>query len=886
LTSELLYLFSFGENAFQQLARSPTTARKHRYECEETELKLQPLLPSLLLTGSVAVLVAQPAWADVVQVTGVRLNPTANGLEVILETADGTSPQVITSTYDQILLIDMSNARLNLPEGREFRSNNPVQGITSVTVTPLSTNGIRVTVTGATAIPTAKVIPSAPGLVLSLTAPPATAEATPSPVTPVPETPQANPEGETQPLAPSPATEAPTVEEEIEIVVTGEQESGYQVPNATSATRTDTPLRDIPQSVQVIPRQVIEDQQVIQLDEALRNVSGVTSGGTTGGTESNFVIRGFSQAPILRDGFREFSSYSGFSETANLERIEVLKGPASILYGEIAPGGVVNLVNKKPLSQPFYEAELQFGSRNLFRPRIDFSGPLTSDGKLLYRLNAVWLNDDGFRDFDQNTEQLLIAPVVTWKISDRTDLTVQLEYFDSKRALDSGLLALGNEVADIPFNRNLGELEDTVEEDSLNFGYNLEHRFSENWTLRNAFRYTNRSFLNDGAIPFGFDESTSILTNYFGLQDIDIQNYSLQTNLVGKFATGPIKHTLLFGVDLNRSEEKEFTGLNFSSPISLNIFDPVYESLPRPSAEELPLARNTKDRSDRLGVYVQDQILLADNLKLLAGLRYDTVDQTTTNNPTDFDPTTSETTQNNDAFTPRVGIVYQPSQALSLYGSYSRSFTPTTSTTADGEPLEPERGEGWEVGVKAELLPNRLFATLAYFDITKQNVVTADPNNPLSSVATGEQQSRGVELDVTGQISPGWNIIAAYAYTDAEVTRDNTIPVGNQLFNTPKHTASLWTTYEIQTGELQGLGFGIGFNYVGERQGDLENSYQVGSYLLTNAAISYRRNNWRFAINIKNLFDVDYIRATNNTRSYGVEPGEPFTLIGSVSVRF
>jgi iron complex outermembrane receptor protein len=153
-------------------------------------------------------------------------------------------------------------------------------------------------------------------------------------------------------------------------------------------------------------------------------------------------------------------------------------------------------------------------------------------------------------------------------------------------------------------------------------------------------------------------------------------------------------------------------------------------------------------------------------------------------------------------------------------------------------------------------------------------------------VATGEQQSRGVELDVTGQISPGWNIIAAYAYTDAEVTRDNTIPVGNQLFNTPKHTASLWTTYEIQTGELQGLGFGIGFNYVGERQGDLENSYQVGSYLLTNAAISYRRNNWRFAINIKNLFDVDYIRATNNTRTYGVEPGEPFTLIGSVSVRF
>lgn len=844
-------------------------------KCEGTGLKLQPLLPGLLLTGSVAVLVAMPAKADVVQVTGVRLNPTANGLEVILKTASGASPQVVNTFSDnQTLLIDLNNAQLNLPQGREFRADNPVQGITSVTVTPLSTNSIQVRVTGTQALPKAEVIPNPEGLVLGITAPLTTAETIPAPGTPAPS-------------APSPATEAPTVEEEIEIVATGEQpQTGYRVPDATSATRTDTPLRDIPQSVQVIPQQVIEDQQVIQLDEAVRNVSGVTSGGTSGGTESNFVIRGFSQAPILRDGFREFSSYSGVSETANLERVEVLKGPASILYGDVQPGGVVNLVTKQPLSQPFYEAELQIGSRNLFRPRIDFSGPLTSDGKLLYRLNAVWLNDDGFRDFDQNTEQILIAPVVTWKISDRTDLTVQLEYFDSKRPLDNGLLAFGNEVADIPFNRNLGELEDTLEEDSLNFGYNLEHRFSENWTLSNALRYANRSFLNDGAIPFEFDESTGNLTNYFGIQDIDSQNYSLQTNLVGKFATGPIKHTLLFGVDLNRSEETELTGLDFSSPISLNIFDPVYESLPRPSSDELPLARNTKVRSDRLGVYVQDQISLADNLKLLAGLRYDTVDQTTTNNPTDFDPTTSETTQNNDAFTPRVGIVFQPTQALSLYGSYSRSFTPTTSTTADGEPLEPERGEGYEVGVKAELLEDRLFATLAYFDITKQNVVTADPNNPLGSVATGEQQSRGIELDVTGQISPGWNIIAAYAYTDAEVTNDNTIPVGNQLFNTPKHSASLWTTYEIQTGTLRGLGFGIGFNYVGERQGDLENSYQVGSYLLTNAAISYRRNNLRFAINIKNLFDVDYIRATNNTRTYGVEPGEPFTLIGSVSVRF
>jgi iron complex outermembrane receptor protein len=828
--------------------------------------------------------------SQLVPVTAVRLSPTSNGLEVILETADGTSPQVITSSYDQTLLIDVSNAKLALPEGQEFRADNPARGITAVTVTPLSANSVRVTITGEAALPKAQVAQSTNGIVLSLTPSATTAtQPTPTPETPEEKPTQPTPETtpEVEPTAPAAQAPKPQPEEELEVVVTGEQEEGYRVPDASTATRTDTPIRDIPQSIQVIPQQVLEDQQVIQLDEALRNVSGVTSGGTSGGAATNFNIRGFSDAPILRDGFREYGDgYQGSAETANLERVEVLKGPASILYGEIQPGGVINLVSKQPLSQPFYEAELQIGSRDLFRPRIDFSGPLTSDGRLLYRLNALFLNEDGFGNFDQNTQDVFIAPVLSWEISDRTDLTVQLESLHSKRPLDDALVAIGEGVANIPFDRNLGEPGDTVEEDFLNVGYNLEHRFSENWTLRNAFRYANRSFLNDGAIPFELDDSTGIQTRYFGLQDTLTENYSLQTNLVGKFATGSISHTLLLGVDLNRSEDKEFTALDFSLPMEIDIFNPTYGLGRRASFDETPIARNYELQTDRLGVYVQDQISLADNFKLLAGVRYDTVDQTNTNKPTAFDPTTSETTQNNDAFTPRVGIVYQPTQALSLYGSYSRSFTPNTSTTANGDLLEPERGEGWEVGVKAELLSSRLFATLAYFDITKQNVATADPNDPFASVATGEQQSRGVELDVTGQILPGWNVILAYAYTDAEVTKDNTIPVGNQLFNSPKHSASLWTTYEIQTGSLQGLGFGIGFNYVGEREGDLENSFQLDSYFLTNAAISYRRNNWRFAINIKNVFDINYIRATNNRRSSGVEPGEPFTVIGSVSMEF
>jgi iron complex outermembrane receptor protein len=747
---------------------------------------------------------------------------------------------------------------LVLPQGDNiFQQDKPFVGIAAVTVTNVEPNSIRVTVTGEAGVPKVELYDSDEGLIFGFT--------------PIASATQAKPTPPQQPKQPSAQTDEP-----IELVVTGELD-GYSVQNATTGTRTDTPLRDIPQSIQVVPQQVLRDQQAIRLDEALRNVSGVTFSGTTGGTEVEFNIRGFDNAPILRDGFRQYGNgdYEGIPETANLERIEVLKGPASILYGEVQPGGVINLVTKKPLSQPFYQGELQVGNYGLIRPSLDISGPVTSDGSLLYRLNALYQKGESFRDFNTDIERFFVSPVLSWQIGKQTDLTVQLQYYHDERPLDNGIVAIANRVADVPRDtpslrdaprteslreRITGEPDDSVESDSIDVGYDLEHRFSKNWTLRNAFRYVSRNFLNKGFLPFEFDESTGVVTRYFGQQDIDSQRYSLQSNLVGKFATGSIQHTLLFGVDLNRSEFKEFTGLDFFTPALLNIFDPVYGAS-RPS--QLPLARNTQDRQDRLGVYLQDQVALSDNLKLLAGLRYDTVKQTTENKPTDFDLTRSETTQNDDALTPRIGIVYQPIPEVSLYANYSRSFTPNTATTVNRDPLEPERGEGYEVGVKAELLRGRLSTTLAYFDITKQNVASTDPNSLLDSVATGEQQSRGIELDVRGQILPGWNIIAAYAYTDAEVTEDKFIEIGNRLPGTPKHSASLWTTYEFQQ-SLQGLGFGIGFNYVGERQGDLDNSFRVDSYFLTNAAIYYRRNNWRAALNFKNLFDINYIQAASN----------------------
>ena len=793
--------------------------------------------------------------ASLVQVTAIELKQTDDGLEIVFQTPKGKqlAPSILLEGNN--LVVNISDATLALPTGNEFKQTNPIPGITEISATQVDGSNIRVTITGEEQAPTAEVTPSQENLVLNITPQVSTAQ--------------------TQP------------DEEIEIFVTGEgEDNDYFIPDATSATRTDTPILDTPQAVQVVPQRVLEDQQVTRLDQALRNVSGVTFGGTDLGRRLEFNVRGFDGAPILRDGFRQFGA-DVFPETANLERVEVLKGPASVLYGESEPGGLINLVTKKPTSTPFYEIEAQFGNRNFISPRIDFSGPLTDDGKLLYRLNALYRINDDIQDVDRKVERLFISPVVTWKISDRTDLTFELEFLTEKRPPSFGIPAIGNRVADIPLDRITNEPDDFGKEDYISVGYDLEHRFNDNWELRNAFRFTRQNALLEVAYPFEIDEETGTVTRFWAAQPQKGESYSLQTSAIGKVATGAVDHELLFGIDLNftRNNFNDLIRLDDSTPLELNLFDPLYRTASRPDFDQLPLISDRETETRRLGVFVQDRVSFSDSFFLLAGLRYDTVEQIVTNNPTDFDPTSTETTQNNDALIPRIGLVYKPIEEISLYASYSQSFAPNNETTSGGEALNPERGEGFEVGIKSELLESKLFATLAYFNITKQNVASEDPEDPFSFVATGEQASQGVELDVSGEILPGWNIIASYAYIDAEVTEDNLIAIGNRLPNAPKHSAGLWTTYEIQLGDLQGLGFGVGFNFVGDRVGDLENSFEVDSYFLTNAAVFYQRDNWRAALNFRNLFDVDYIAGTS-LRERGNDRGEPFTVLGSISIKF
>ncbi|KAI9135051.1 TonB-dependent siderophore receptor [Acaryochloris sp. CCMEE 5410] len=784
--------------------------------------------------------------ASIVEITAVRVEPSPEGLNIILESETGQLSIPTPTTEGNRLSSVIPNAVLALPEGPSFEQANPTPEITQISVTNLADDQVKVVIIGAKAAPTATVSNVDSGLTFSIAATPDT-------------------------LA---------EDEEVEITVTANPEEGYAPSTASVGTRTDSPIRDVPQSIQVIPKQIIEDQQAIGVEEVVENVGGVTFLGNQDSRGLNFSIRGFDNVPVLQNGFRLFGGDSVEPEVANLERVEVLKGPASILFGQSEPGGLINLIRKKPLSEPFYKLQIQGGNRGFVSPSVDLSGPLDKDGNLLYRLNALYRREDSFRDYTSSFDRFFVGPSLTWNISDQTDVTFSLEYIKEDNPADFGTLAFGDGIANIPLSQVTNNPDDTVDKTFLKVGYNLEHRFNDKWKLRNEFSYIYDKYdYGVLALPFSLDEPTGTLTRVFAAQFNENTFFNLNTSLQGEFETGSIRHNVVAGVDLSRADNNGATRFSPTPEFLsfLDIFNPVYD--PKPPFDTVPIAFGNDNSVNRLGVYLQDQIYLLDNLILVGGIRYDIVDRSNISIVTGI-----EETQVDEAFSPRVGLVFQPTDYLALYANYSKSFNPTFERDDTGEILDAERGEGFEVGIKAELIKDRLSATLAFFDITKSNVATADPVIPFASVTTGEQNSRGIDFDISGEILPGWNVIASYAYIDAKVTQDNTFPIGNDLSGVPEHSASLWTSYEIQSGDAQGLGFGLGFNFVDDRAGDLENSFRADSYFLTNAAIFYRRDKWDFRINIDNLFDVNFIRSVDGGRARGIYPGEPFTIRGSISV--
>ena len=779
----------------------------------------------------------------VTRVTGVEVIQTKSGLELVLKTVAGSErliPLILPEGND--LVIDILDASLAFSIRNGVTKLNPAPGISRVTVNKGNENSIQVRITGENQTPSAEVVTGREDLVLS--------------------------------IAPEGTTTEQEADEEIEVIATGEAEDNdYNADNASTATRTDTPLRDIPQSIQVVPQQVIEDRNTETIIESTETVSGVVyNGGFADAPTGSVIIRGFSQAQQFRNGFRD-TDRAGLSALGTVDRVEILKGPGSVLFGNLEPGGIINVVTKQPLREPFYELSFEAGNRNFFQPRADLSGPLNEDKSVLYRLIANYQTSDSFQEF-ANSDIVTVAPSLAFDIGERTKLSLNYEYinYDGDPPEDySFLLSDGSKP---PRDFYLGYPDFSFRDfTTQKFGYTFSHEFSDRWQIRNNFS----AAISDVEEAFA-GPSSLVEDSFIELEASDREftkdNYYGNIDVLGEFDTGSVSHQVLFGFDINRVEDS-FTFDTAAVP-NLDIDNPNYD-IPRPG--NFAFAFADENFTTAYGLYLQDQIDILDNVKLLVGGRFDWISLRTEEEGIEIND------QDDSAFSPRVGLVYQPSEQVALYTSFSRSFVQEIGSSLEGETFEPTRGTQYEIGIKTDLLENKLSATLAAYYIDKTNVTTPDPIDPDFSIQTGEQRSQGIELDVNGEILPGWNVTAAYALTDAEVTEDNSIPEGNRLTNVPENQASIWTTYELQQGSLAGLGFGLGLFYIGEREGDLDNSFQLDDYLRTDAALYYRRDRLNAAINFRNLFDADYFRASDGGELF-LFRGEPFTVVGSVSWEF
>ncbi|MGD1852057.1 MAG: TonB-dependent receptor plug domain-containing protein, partial [Cyanophyceae cyanobacterium] len=422
------------------------------------------------------VTVVQPAVAQVTQINQVQIKSVDGNLEVRLGTGDDSVLETFTSRFGKTVTIDLINTQLSLETDDPIIRDNPAPGIASIQVAPLDGNRVRITIAGVDQPPAVEVVEAEGELIVGISTTDTVADQLPN--------------------APEPEVPASEIADDdaIRVLVTGEPiESPYLAPETTFGTRTESSIFEVPQTIQVIPEQLLEDQQIIRLEEAILNVPNAVSGNLGGGASEEVVIRGFSSATFLRAGFRGASdrgAQQGATDLANVERIEVLSGPASVLFGIAEPGGVSNVVTKRPLSEFFAEVGVQLGSFDLVRPTLDVSGRLTENGNLLYRLNASYEFSDDFRDYETDSERFFIAPVLEWRISDRTILTLDLEYRDEKLPFDRGLFAPSGEVLDVPLDTIYGDEEEFIDIESLNVGYRLEQRFNDKWQLRTRFRYT------------------------------------------------------------------------------------------------------------------------------------------------------------------------------------------------------------------------------------------------------------------------------------------------------------------------------------------------------------------------------------------------------------
>ncbi|ESS72106.1 ferrichrome-iron receptor [Methyloglobulus morosus KoM1] len=710
----------------------------------------------------------------------------------------------------------------------------------------------------------------------------------------------------------------------------------------------------------IISKQVLKEQQVITLGDALKNVSGVTTSNPRtvqdgrGGASQNIFLRGFSSETFFRNGFR-LQQGAASREMANVESVEVLKGPAAILYGLVEPGGMVNVVTKQPLTTPYYALNQQFGSYDLYRTTLDASGPIANNKDVLYRMNMSYQNSGSFRDF-VGTEDVFFAPVLKWNISPKTQATFELEYNHAHSGLDFGFVPTspdGKTLLRIPINRNFGAYSPSTTE-TIFGGINWSHQFNDDWAIKHRFSVNQMgTSIPSLIVPTGVFDDGSLADQAFGLgigglpapsgklvqrQQNEVRSqyntYSTNLDLVGHFDTGFLKHTLLVGGDyyrMNSNTTFKYPSTPFQvSWVSLN--NPVNPGSPEGDFGGAASNNTSQNQTDQYGLYAQDQIKLPYGIHITGGLRYQYLHQSNSSINPNSPASNTATAQSQDAVTPRVGILWQPKDWISLYANYVESFGANDpgALVFPGKPIAPTSATQYEGGIKTQFFDGRLRATLAYYDLTKTNVPSTDPNpthicgGSRCAIALGEVRSRGPELDIQGEILPGWNAIATWSNTDIIVTKTNGtndptsgdssggaggalgLKPGDRVQNVPRNTASFWTTYEVQESELKGLKFGGGVTVRDGQStfGGFDNNFnllpsqKLPGYTTVGLMAAYSRDIGKAKVtvqfNVDNLLDEKYfttavrtqIDPTVGSNGAGVSFGTPRTFMGQVSVQY
>jgi iron complex outermembrane receptor protein len=680
------------------------------------------------------------------------------------------------------------------------------------------------------------------------------------------------------------AAEAQSENAESKKVYVKGSRQNYRALSATGATKTDTLLKDLPQSVRVLTADLLKDVGVTSLASALDLSSGITRQSNLGGLWDSYSMRGFTGDPnfgsdYLVNGFSSSRGYNGLRDSASTASVEVLKGPASALYGRGEPGGTVNITTKKPRFEPAYAIDLSVGSFHTYRTAVDLTGPVTEN--IAYRLNGAFEKGDSFRDTVE-TRRSFISPSFIWLVGDNTKVSYELERSVQRVPFDRGVVAVNGVLGLIPNSRFLGEPDDgPIEVKSLGHQVFVEHEFNEKWKLQTGVSYRDSSLIGFSTEANNLLADGRTLRRQRRYRDFSATDKSGRIELVGKFDTGPVTHNVLFGADAYRFDDRRIQtrrNPNATNPYAIDIYNPVYGG----KSDPLLLSIDTQENQRSHAFYAQDQIDLTDQWKALLGIRWDKYDQTVQNFRTK-----AVNDQSLSASSPRGGLVYQPLPTVSLYATAAKGFRPNSGISIDNKGFPAEESKSYEAGIKLETADGKLTGTLAFYRITKENVLTTNPVNTDFSMPAGEVASKGVELDVSGEIYKDLRLALAYAYTDAKVTKgDVTIITGSRFPNVPRQSGSIVLTKAFTVNGQQAT-LGGGATYVGDRLGDVAvtSNFKLPAYTTFKLISSWSpTKNLRLALNVDNLFNKRYY--ASSYQQVWVAPGQERTITLNLNYKF